>query len=172
MFIEKKVHTLNRNTAKTMSFHYASKTFTTLKRLRSQLEPYEITPVNSEDEADLSASESNHNDKDDDSIRTPKSEQQTDLYAPLSPEEADEDQLAEILTTLDMDASFGSLPPITLSFDMDEIVHAESSTRRDQPSKRRRLSHFFETHDETDDDNETYTKCDEVLRRNQRVSRK
>eukprot|EP00536_Pseudo-nitzschia_multiseries_P005733 jgi/Psemu1/303576/fgenesh1_kg.112_\ len=176
---------------------------TTLKRLRSQLDPYEITPNNSDDEDDVSPANNNnsnnnnnnnseaeddlssiqsttHNGDEDDTdalLRTPGSEEPFDVYAPLTPEEADEDQLAEFFTTLDVDASlFGALlpPPPPLSFDLDEIVvrdHAESETTRGEQSPKRRRLFYSDatTSDDADGDNETdkENENDKELRRKQ-----
>jgi len=157
-----------------MSFHHASKTMKTLNCLRVGQELYKITPNNSEDDDDdRSTSESSYDVKGTTltPVSVPQCERhQSDLYAPLSPEEADEDQLAEFFTTLDFDASFGSLPPPPLlSFDMDEVSHSQSDseTTNKHERKRRRLSFSSHLSDEAGDINLQYDETDSDLQRKQ-----
>ena len=77
-----------------------------------------------------------------------KSEQQRccDLYTPLAPEEADEDQLAEFFKALDVDVLFGECCftlPLLLTDDDDKIEVASNSditTTERHASKRIRMS--------------------------------
>ena len=60
-------------------------------------------------------------------------QEQLDLYAPLAYEEADENQLAEFFTTIDIDVYFGGCDNVINN--MSEV----STNRERQSAKRRRL---------------------------------
>ena len=114
----------------------ASKTMTMLNRLRQQQEPKSAAPLNSKDEDDNStvqnifvkkspinnASDSDHQ------------EPQPDLYTPLSYDEADENQLVDFFTTIDIDASFGGFDNV-----INNLSDVPLNSSR-QSAKRRRLS--------------------------------
>ena len=164
-------------TTNTMNFHHASKTIKTLNCLRGKQEICKITPNNSKDDDDDNRStfESSNDDKGITltPVSGPQSEQhQSDLYTPLSPEEADEDQLAEFFTTLDFDVSFGSLPPPPLlSFDMDEVYQSQSvpETTKRHEMKRRRLSFSSYLSDEAGNFNFKYDETESDLQRKQSI---
>ncbi|VEU41542.1 unnamed protein product [Pseudo-nitzschia multistriata] len=128
----------------TMSFRHESKTMKTLNLLRGEQQPYEVTPTNSEDEDDDSTDQSNRDDEEFKTFHGIQSQNDhdhhSDLYRPLTPEEADEDQLAEFFTALDFDISFGALPLTQVQCETDATIHNDSKTLEEQhTSKRRRL---------------------------------
>ena len=95
-----------------MKMNLSSKSMTPLTSLRQEQEPYNITPLNSEDEDNVSTIQNTYDEKGSAITNMIQSEQQEnqhqfDLYAPLTYEEADENQLAEFFETLDIDVSFG-----------------------------------------------------------------
>ena len=89
----------------------SSKTKTMLARLRQQQET---------DEAEIN--------------QLNQQQEPLDLYTPLAYEEADENQLADFFTTLDIDVSFGGCDNVINN--MSEV----STNRERQSAKRRRLS--------------------------------
>jgi len=117
----------------TMNLHHPSKTMTTLTRLRGQQEPIPVTPNKSVDEDEHSTILNTFNDKTAQN-GSDQEEQQSDMYAPLSYDEADEDQLAEFFMTLDIDVSFGDSETV-----INNISEVSPNTER-QSAKRRRLS--------------------------------
>lgn len=138
-----------------MVFPHASKTMSTLTRLRRQQPPYRITPSNSEDEEDeRSTIRSTFDIKlvlaDDDVTeqehQSQEEQQRSDLFTPLTPEEADEEQLAEFFKMLDVDTAFGEcVPPRTLTFDnvinnMSDLTCDIDMETEGHSSKRKRVS--------------------------------
>ncbi len=109
-----------------------------LTRLRQQQEPTTpVTPIISADESDDSSTIQNIFNKktsgqsaDD---LTDHNGQTIDLYTPLSYDEADEDQLVEFFTTIDIE-SFGECENV-----IDNLSEISLETTR-QTTKRRRLS--------------------------------
>ena len=155
-----------------MNFHHASKTMNTLTRLRQQQQQqqqqsYHITPENSDDEDGGATIRNNHDSKKIKSTvvtTSPKDqvEQQIDLYTPLTPDEADEDQLAEFFNALDVDVSFGECltPALLLNIDNEQKNSSDITTSKQHASKRRRVSSGGDSlssssSEETDDRNET-----------------
>lgn len=94
---------------------------TTLTRLRQQQD----ISVNDEESSTVQIANINE---------SKQEEQHPDLYTPLSYDEADENQLAEFFTTLDIDISFGGCNSV-----INNISQVSESTGR-QSAKRRRLS--------------------------------
>lgn len=120
-----------------MNLPHPSKTTTTLTRLRGQQEPITVTPHKSIDEDERSTIRNTFNDKKStfaDENGSDREEQQSDMYAPLSYDEADENQLAEFFMTLDIDVSFGDSETV-----INNMSEASPNTER-QSAKRRRLS--------------------------------
>jgi len=126
---------------------------TTLTRLRDQQKPYSVTTSNSIDCDDSPTIRNTFNDEKPAIAEPDQQEQQNqfDLYIPLSPEEADEDQLAEFFNTLDIDVSFGGCDNDVIN----NISEVSTNTER-HSAKRRRLSASGNSYstsfsDETDD---------------------
>eukprot|EP00531_Pseudo-nitzschia_arenysensis_P016366 CAMPEP_0116133978 /NCGR_PEP_ID=MMETSP0329-20121206/10401_1 /TAXON_ID=697910 /ORGANISM="Pseudo-nitzschia arenysensis, Strain B593" /LENGTH=155 /DNA_ID=CAMNT_0003628659 /DNA_START=152 /DNA_END=619 /DNA_ORIENTATION=- len=117
---------------------YSSKTMTTLTRLRQQHEPTTaVTPIHSADESDDSSTIQNNFNKmtseQSANASADHNEQTVDLYTPLSYDEADEDQLVDFFTTIDID-SFGECENV-----INNLSEIPLETTR-QTTKRRRLS--------------------------------
>jgi len=116
---------------------HSSKTMTMLARLRQQQEPKTVAPLNSTDEDESSTIQNIFNEK-----KTPiqtnndsdETEQQPDLYTPLSYDEADENQLVEFFMNIDIDASFGGFGNA-----IDNLSEVPLDSTR-HSTKRRRLS--------------------------------
>lgn len=118
-----------------MNTYHSSKTMTMLKRLRQQQNEQNIAPIDSTDEDESSTVQNIFVEK---KNRIPSNgeeqQPQSDLYTPLSYDEADEDQLAEFFTTIDIDSSFGGFGSV-----IDNLSEVPLESTR-QSAKRRRLS--------------------------------
>eukprot|EP00533_Pseudo-nitzschia_delicatissima_P012373 CAMPEP_0197273354 /NCGR_PEP_ID=MMETSP1432-20130617/11166_1 /TAXON_ID=44447 /ORGANISM="Pseudo-nitzschia delicatissima, Strain UNC1205" /LENGTH=152 /DNA_ID=CAMNT_0042739005 /DNA_START=108 /DNA_END=566 /DNA_ORIENTATION=+ len=110
---------------------------TMLTRMRQQQDPKSVTPIQSDDENDDASTIQNiFNNKNSDYSTNVSSnnDQQIDLFTPLSYDEADENQLVEFFTTIDIDVSFGECDSI-----INNLSKIPSDTTRNA-TKRRRLS--------------------------------
>ena len=120
-----------------MSTYHSSKTMTMLNRLRQQQDTQNIVSLNSTDEDESSTIQNIFNQKKSPTSSANDSEDQqpqSDLFTPLSYDEADENQLAEFFTTIDIDASFGGFGDV-----IDNLSEVPLESTR-QSAKRRRLS--------------------------------
>eukprot|EP00535_Pseudo-nitzschia_heimii_P012842 CAMPEP_0197193942 /NCGR_PEP_ID=MMETSP1423-20130617/28298_1 /TAXON_ID=476441 /ORGANISM="Pseudo-nitzschia heimii, Strain UNC1101" /LENGTH=151 /DNA_ID=CAMNT_0042647269 /DNA_START=189 /DNA_END=647 /DNA_ORIENTATION=- len=130
-----------------MNINDSNKTVRTFHRTRYQQDPYSPTPLNVEDDAETSIIQKPFKRSALDDINY---SEQFDLYSPLAYEEADEDQLAELFQTLDIDFSFGGCD--TYIKNMSKV--SKSADRH--TTKRRRLSNSADSYsssfsDDTDD---------------------
>jgi hypothetical protein len=121
----------------TMNTYHSSKTMTMLNRLRQQQDTQNIAPLESTEEDESSTVQNIFIEKKSPISSNDDSEEQhqpSDLYTPLSYDEADENQLAEFFTTIDIDASFGGFGNV-----IDNLSEVPLESTR-QSAKRRRLS--------------------------------
>ena len=125
-----------------MNTYHSSKTMTMLNRIRQQQDTQNIASLNSTDEDESSTIQKNSNEKSDLISSADNSEEhqlQSDLFTPLSYDEADENQLAEFFMTIDIDASFGGFGNV-----IDNLSEVPLESTR-QSAKRRRLSNDGES---------------------------
>lgn len=110
---------------------------TMLTRIRQQQEPKSVSPIQSEDENDDASTIQNiFNNKNSEHNTNAliNNDQQIDLFTPLSYDEADEDQLVEFFSIVDIDVSFGEYDNI-----INNLSEIPLDTTRNT-TKRRRLS--------------------------------
>ena len=130
-----------------MNINHSSNSARSIHRDWQQQDPYSPTPLKVVDEDETSMIEKNF---DKSAVNDNDQSYQSDLYSPLTYEEADEDKLAEFFQTLDIDFSFGECDTY-----INNISTVSTDTER-QSTKRRRLSNSADSYsssfsDDTDD---------------------
>jgi len=124
-----------------MNYNNSSTQRTTSSRRRHQEQQYNVDPLNTVDGEDDFAHENSYdrNSAIADSNRSDQQEHHyhSDLFEPLTYEEADENQLAEFFMTLDIDAAFG---------ECDNVINNLPKDSGKQSTKRRRLSNSSDSY--------------------------